>query len=257
MIGYDYAEPYAGGSGLALRLLYDEFVDKIHINDLDQCIYSFWWAVTQRNIEFIDWLSDVNVDIDHWLHYREINKTAQNADLFELAKATFFLNRTNVSGVIKGGVIGGTAQLGKYKIDARFNKGDLINRIEKIGRFSSRINIYNSDGIDFIKKIEKRKTPVFIYLDPPYHIKGSDLYMNFYKNSDHEKLSNFVRRIKNKWMISYDDSEFIISLYEKYPKIKYSLSQSASNRVGKEIIIHPTHLDIEKSSLKLKEVIGF
>ena len=56
---------------------------------------------------------------------------------FLLGFATFFLNRTNYSGVITGGPIGGFEQKGQWKIDARFNKKSLIDRIERISYFKS------------------------------------------------------------------------------------------------------------------------
>lgn len=131
LIGINYAEPYAGGAGLALRLLFEEYVDRIFINDLDPSIYAFWKAIIRFPDEFCKWIDEVDISIDNWFRYRDIQRQKDIVSTFELAKSTFFLNRTNVSGVIKGGVIGGYKQLGKYKIDARFNKSELINRIQK------------------------------------------------------------------------------------------------------------------------------
>ena len=132
LVGCSYAEPYAGGSGLALRLLFEGYVDSIYINDLDKFIYSFWKSVLNNTDELCDWIEVVNIDIETWKVYKQIQQNPEQSDYLEIAKATFYLNRTNVSGVIKGGVIGGREQLGKYKIDARFNKADLISRIRKI-----------------------------------------------------------------------------------------------------------------------------
>lgn len=237
MQGASYAEPYAGGAGLALRLLFEEYVDRIYINDFDESIYSFWKTITEDADAFCSWVSDVSVSMDTWHQSKEILKSAREASCFERAKATFFLNRTNVSGVIKGGVIGGLEQRGKYKIDARFNKEDLILRIQKIARFRNRIVVSNLDGIDFVKKLDRRKKDIFIYLDPPYYQKGAGLYMNAYTERDHEKLSRYVHRMKKKWMVSYDNHEFILNLYKEHPKLVYKLSQSASNRVGDEVLV--------------------
>jgi DNA adenine methylase len=247
LIGAAYAEPYAGGAGLALRLLFGEYVEHIYINDLDRAIYAFWTSVLTTPAALCGWIDDVDVSMDSWYKYKEIQKNAQSANLFELAKSTFFLNRTNVSGVIKGGVIGGFEQKGNYKIDARFNKNDLIERIQKIARFKHRISVSNLDGLAFVKKMDSKPENVFIYLDPPYYQKGADLYMNFYSKIDHEKLSKHVHKMKKKWMVSYDHHVIILNLYAAKKKVLYQLSQSASNRVGDEVLIFSEDLAFSQS----------
>lgn len=251
MIGGSYAEPYAGGSGLALRLLFNEYVKNIYINDYDRSIYAFWKTVTEDAALFCDWIEDVEISVDSWRYYKEIQNNRDKADLYDLAKSTFFLNRTNVSGVIKGGIIGGFEQQGKYKIDARFKKQDLIKRIEKISNFRHRINVSNLDGLAFVKKMDNKKENIFIYLDPPYFLKGADLYMNFYTKLDHEKLCNHVKKIKKKWMVSYDNQEFILNLYGQHSKLIYQLSQNTSNRVGDEVLIFSDQLSYMESIKKL------
>lgn len=237
LIGSSYAEPYAGGAGLALRLLFEEYVDRVYINDLDRSIYAFWLAVLTRTDALCEWIDKIEVTTSNWKTYKQIQSAAATADLFELAKSTFFLNRTNVSGVLKGGIIGGQAQLGKYKIDARFNKRDLITRIERISRFRDRIHLSNLDGVKFVRKIDSKATSVFMYLDPPYFQKGADLYLNFYVESDHKRLAKYVHAMKNRWMVSYDYHDFILNLYATQRKLLYRLSQSTSNRVGNEVLV--------------------
>jgi DNA adenine methylase len=252
LIGIRYAEPYAGGAGLALRLLFEGYVDAIYINDLDQAIYTFWKMVLERPDDFCEWIQDVDVSIANWKKCKEIHKRAQTVSSFELAKATFFLNRTNISGILKGGVIGGIEQKGKYKINARFNKSNLIDRIQRIKSVSNRIFVSNYDGIRFIEKLDKRKEKIFIYLDPPYYQKGADLYMNFYSQKDHRKLSEKVKQLRNKWIISYDNNEFILNLYAEKQKITHRLSQSASNRTDDELFIFSDKISYEDSVKALK-----
>lgn len=248
LIGINYAEPYAGGAGLALHLLNSEYVGKIYINDLSPAIYSFWRAILDRSEEFCKWVETVPVDMKSWYYYKELQSST---DSFELAKSTFFLNRTNVSGVLKGGVIGGLNQTGKYKIDARFNKDDLINRIKSVARLRDRIQLSNMDGIQFVNKINKRKESLFINLDPPYYEDGKDLYLNYYKEKDHVKLSKCVSKINKYWMVSYDNSEFILKLYQEFNTIKYRLSSGTSNGMGEEVIIVPHTMQFQKSLSEL------
>ena len=252
LIGIRYAEPYAGGAGLALRLLFEGYVDAIYINDLDQAIYTFWKMVLERPDDFCEWIQDVDVSIANWKKCKEIHKRAQIVSSFELAKATFFLNRTNISGILKGGVIGGIEQKGKYKIDARFNKSNLIDRIQRIKSVSNRIFVSNYDGIRFIENLDKSKEKIFIYLDPPYYQKGADLYMNFYSQKDHRKLSEKVKQLRNKWIISYDNNEFILNLYAEKQKITHRLSQSASNRTDDELFIFSDKISFVDSLKALK-----
>lgn len=194
---------------------------------------------------------------NQWYLYKEIQSRAESADLFELAKSTFFLNRTNVSGVIKGGVIGGYNQKGSYKIDVRFKKPDLIARIQRIGQFKKRISVSNLDGLAFVKKMDARAEEIFIYLDPPYFQKGADLYMNYYSKADHEKLSRRVHQMKKKWMVSYDNHEFILNLYASEKKVLYKLSQSASNRVGDEVLIFSENIAFAHSMESLTSPVCF
>lgn len=254
MIGCSYAEPYAGGAGLALRLLFGEYVDRIFINDYDRSIYAFWKVVVERSYEFCDWIEQVDVSVESWKYYKEIQDISHKADLFDLAKSTFFLNRTNVSGVIKGGIIGGVDQLGSYKIDARFRKDDLISRILKIAKFKDRIYVTNYDGLDFVRRLsgDGKVGNLFVYLDPPYVNKGARLYMNYFSKFDHEELAKLVAGLRFDWMVSYDCHELIMELYKSYRRVVYKLSQNASNRVGDEVLIFKDGIDFSESLSDLK-----
>lgn len=251
MVGISYAEPYAGGAGLALRLLMNGLVSDIHINDLDPSIYAFWHAVIHQTEELCSWINEVDIDIPTWEHYRQIQKDGKNYDMLELAKSTFFLNRTNVSGVISGGPIGGMKQLGKYKMDARFNKSDLVLRIQNIALLSDRIHLSNRDGIDFLNALELEHDDLFIYLDPPYYKKGSFLYMNAFCDANHRALSERIVQLRNRWMVSYDNQEFILSLYPHQRKLIYQLSQCTSNRVGDEVLIFDDRISYNQAKSQL------
>jgi DNA adenine methylase len=251
-VGIKYAEPYAGGAGLALRLLFEGYVSHVYINDFDKSIFSFWKSITEQPEDFCDWIRTVDISIDNWLLFKEMQKHKDECDSFELAKSTFFLNRTNVSGVIKGGVIGGLNQSGKYKIDARFNKDELIKRIMLIGKSRKNITVSSYDGIDFINKMDKKNDSIFIYLDPPYYKKGAELYMNYFQDKNHLDLAKKVLQLKQHWMASYDNHDFILNLYSSMNRITYQLSQNTSNRVGDEILIFPNRVSFHSSLSQLK-----
>lgn len=256
MLGFSYAEPYAGGSGLALKLLFGEYVDKIYLNDLDESIYAFWHAVLNHTEELCAWIMEVRLTIRTWRHYKKIHRNPTNFSHLDLAKATFFLNRTNVSGVIKGGMIGGLAQESKYNIDARFYREESVAKIRRIAAMRHRILISNLDGIAFIDRLNRRKEKIFIYLDPPYFHKADDLYMNHYVGRDHERLSRHVKGLRKRWMVSYDDQQFILNLYSENRALRHSLARGASNQTGNEILIFSENVQFQDSSAFLKTALA-
>jgi DNA adenine methylase len=234
-----YAEPYAGGCGLALALLYTGCVSDIHVNDIDPAIWAFWNAVLNDTEEFIKLMNKTPVTLKEWKRQRTIFRES-NANNMKLGFAAFFLNRTNRSGIIKNaGVIGGLAQDGDYTIDCRFNKEELARRIRRIRKYRSRINLYKKDALKFIDFVEK-KLPVntFLCIDPPYFQKGSSLYTSFYKRKDHEKVADRILQLKSPWILTYDYCDEIHDLYTDRRQFQFSLNYSATvKRLGTELLI--------------------
>ena len=227
-----YAEPYAGGAAIALSLLFQDYIAEAHINDLNLSVYAFWSSVLNRSDALCRMIEDVDVSMDEWHVQKQIQADPTQVSLLELGFSTFFLNRTNRSGIIKGGVIGGKNQEGKWKLDARFNKPNLISRIQKIARYRSRITLHNLDARDFIGKIVPNlPMRTLVYLDPPYYVKGEGLYQNFYRHDDHVEIAKLVReKISCPWVVSYDAAPEIKSLYKRSPHIEYGLNYSAQER---------------------------
>ncbi len=250
--GCAYAEPFAGGAGLALHLLLEGIVSEIYLNDLDHSIYSFWNAVINDTDRLCSWIENVSVDMESWKRAKEVYKNMKAADSFDLAVATFFLNRTNISGIITGGPIGGPSQTGKYRIEARFNKRDLIQRIKRISAYKESIHLSELDGMDFLKMLHQKQHQIFIYIDPPYVKKGADLYMNFFDTEQHSTLRDQILRLGKHWIVSYDNADLIRSLYHEQRKYIYSLSQCTSNRVGDELLIFGPNLTLDNAIQKLK-----
>ncbi len=245
-----YIELYAGGAGVAIALLFDEFSSHIHINDVNRSIYAFWHSVVNETDQLCSLIRSTEITIDEWKKQQAIQDHNEEASLLKLGFSTFFLNRTNRSGIIKGGVIGGKNQDGPYKLDARYNKDDLISRIQKIARYRSRISIYNIDAADFISQtLPTLPTQSLIYLDPPYYVKGQGLYEDFYSHNDHVLISRLVRNIQQHWIISYDNVDPIVQMYQGYRQITYNLSYSANNRYkGAESMFFSSQLSIPPTS---------
>ena len=243
LCGGHYIEPYAGGASVALSLLYSNYAHTIHINDVDRSIYAFWYSVLYHTDALCRLIQDTPVTMHTWEQQRELQKAKESASLLELGFSTFFLNRTNRSGILSGGVIGGKNQTGSYKMDVRFNKKDLIARIKAVASCADRITLTNQDAVELIQGFRQPENNTLCYLDPPYYIKGRDLYLNYYNDDDHRNIAQVISRYAGKWLISYDAVDFLKELYCNYRQIEYHLSYSAGNPVkGKEIMIYSNDL---------------
>jgi DNA adenine methylase len=243
-----YVEPFAGGAAVAIELLLQDYVAHIHINDLDRSIYAFWHSILEETDAFCDLIESTSISIDQWFIQRAIQQSTSDHDLLKLGFSTFFLNRCNRSGIIKAGVIGGKDQSGKWKLDARFNKADLLRRIKQIARFKSRISLQNLDVVDFLYlTIPVVPENTLVYLDPPYYVKGKGLYVNHFTPNDHAILAERVSAglAGEKWIVSYDNVPEIAGIYERYQKLVYGLSYSAQSRYqGSEIMFFSESLVI-------------
>ena len=229
--GCTYFELYAGGAGAAIELLLDGNVERIVLNDADIHIFYFWDSILHHTDDFLRMMWDTPVNMYSWHQQRAIYEDEHKTDNLsplEVGFATFFLNRTNRSGIItKAGPIGGADQTGKYKIDCRFNKANLAHRIERIAKRTSDIEMHNEDTLAFIRQNIARLSDErsFMYLDPPYYKNGSSLYLNAYNHQDHENLRDLMNEIRHlKWMISYDDVEEIRELYAGFENREHELS---------------------------------
>lgn len=239
MTGCHYVEPYAGGAGIALSLLYLEYADHIHLNDLNRSVHAFWHSVLNEPENLVRLVRDTVPTIEEWNRQRHVQKS-DCASMLELGFSTFFLNRTNRSGIIQGGVIGGKDQAGKWKLNARYNVQDLVRRIEKIAGYSSRISLYNLDAADLIRDV----IPTFpqnslVYLDPPYYVKGKGLYEDHYKHEDHAAVASLVRSsIRQPWIVSYDNVQPIVTLYAGLRQTEFGIWYTAGKLYsGKEVMV--------------------
>ena len=247
-----YVEPYAGGASVALALLQSEYTHTIHINDIDRSIYAFWHSVLHEPEALCRLIADTPVNMDEWLRQKEVQKWKDSLDtpLLELGFSTFFLNRTNRSGILSAGVIGGKNQTGKYKIDARYNKVDLIERIESIADYAERITLTNRDAVKLIKNLKPTSLPTLCYLDPPYYIKGRALYLNYYNDDDHRQIARAIGAYPGLWLISYDAVPFLKELYADYRQREYYLNYSAGNpSKGKEIMVYSNDLVVPEGEI--------
>lgn len=237
----EYVEPYAGGAAIALELLFHEYVSRIHINDVSRPVYSFWKSVLRATDDLCKLIIDTRLTVRSWDDQKKVLEHADDHDDLALGFATFFLNRTNRSGILNGGIIGGRDQTGPWKIDARYNAAELVQRVKAIAGMGTRIKLTRHDALKFLKAgTAKWPEKTLIYIDPPYYVKGRDLYYDFYEPRDHAKVATLIteRIRRQKWIVSYDNVPAIRDLYRGAPHIIYDIGYSAakSSKQGSEVM---------------------
>lgn len=240
LTGGHYFEPYAGGAGVALSLLMDGLVEHVHINDADPAIAVFWRVATEKTEQLVAMVASEPITIEAWRHWRNVMLGHVPASELERGFSTLFMNRTNRSGILKGGVIGGKEQSGTYKIDARFMRDELCTRLERVGKHASGIHVYEEDAHQLLLRCHQfLPSKSLVYLDPPYYVKGAGLYRNFYKHDDHVRIAKLLgsTRFRRPWVVSYDNVEAIKEMYAYAQPHAYGLNYTAQRRyTGSEVM---------------------
>ena len=260
--GCSYFEPFAGGAGAALRLLGDGVVSELHLNDVDPRISAFWQAVLHEPERFADAIRSVPVNMEEWKRQQRVYRRADTSTPFDLGFSTFYLNRCNRSGILFGSApIGGYAQAGKWKMDVRFYRKSLAERVRAVARKREYIHVTNMDAREFLVKHLPRgreRKRVFTYLDPPYYSNGNRLYLNFYEDWDHRKLSRYLQRQGTlHWVMSYDDACFIRDLYTTCTISPLSLQHSLQQKKqAQELLIAPSHVRIPAPVVSIERRAG-
>ena len=241
-----YAEPFAGGAGAALKLLVDEYVDRVILNDLDAGIAAFWRSVLRAPDALVHRIRTCKLNIAEWRRQRAVYSSHTATDL-ELGFATFYLNRTNRSGILTGRPIGGLKQQGKWTIDARFNRQDLATRIQLIARYRNRIEIEERDGVEFLVDHLKTSDSCLYYVDPPYLSHGADLYLNTLSWENHQHLSRILSDASAPWVVTYDlDSRVRDELYPRHRIARFRIAHTAAaQHVGEEYAIFSNFLNLD------------
>jgi DNA adenine methylase len=250
-IGWNYVEPYAGGAGVAMELLLDNKVSHVYLNDSSLHIYALWKAIVSDPGGFCRRISRTSLSISEWKAHREIVRNPKDHEIADLGFSTFYLNRCNRSGILTAGVIGGLAQEGRWRVDARFPRNELISRIEAIACHSDQITVTNLDAEHFmLEQVSTLPGETLVYCDPPYYERAERLYLNTYTPEDHLRLAEVVQgQLQRPWLVSYDGHPSIEAMYHGRRKFEYSLHYSATRSYsGREIFIFSDDLKIPTTS---------
>lgn len=224
-----YVEPFAGGAGLALKLLYNNVVPRIVINDFDPAIYAVWHACLCQPDELAELIRTTPFTIDEWDRQKAIYSAPSGHSTLELGFATLYLNRTNRSGIIEGSVLGKRDQSGNYKMSARFNQDTLCTKVSRIASHRDKIVLLNLDAKDLLVNLDNViGDRVFLNIDPPYVTKGAELYRNFFQKEDHSTLSRTISLCANPWIVTYDVCNLVRELYREYRCSKINVRYSAN-----------------------------
>lgn len=253
-----YVEPFAGGAGVALELLFSGVVERIMINDSDRAVASIWKAATLETDAFVDMIYRVDLSLDEWNRQREIFHRSTRYSL-EFGFAAFYLNRTNHSGILSAGPIGGRSQE-MWTLGVRFNRNDLAARIRRIGDCRKRISVYNRDAFSFLRnQLPRAGRNAFVYFDPPYYRRGKVLYQNFFNQFRHEALKDAIlQNVQCPWIVTYDDIPEIRKIYQGVPCRSFNLNYSlANNGHGREVMFFreerqiPTEEDLVRIRMEM------
>ena len=234
-----YIEPYAGGAGIAWELVITGVVRRVLINDISPSLFAFWTSVLHHTDDLCQRIRDVPLSVEEWDRQKKIFRSPKDVSMIDLGMSFFYLNRTNRSGILNGGVIGGRKQEGKWRMDARFNRENLIHRITKIAECAGRIEVTCADAVEFLRdQSDDLGEKDLIYLDPPYFAKGRMLYYDAYKPDDHAAVAELLGDLEGpRWVVSYDDVETIRSLYSFAQRREYTIGYSARRRTrGHEVM---------------------
>lgn len=238
-----FVEPFAGGAGAGLYLLRQGVVDRLVLNDAHPGVAAFWRSIVTYPEEFCTLIRETSASLENWHRARDVLQNASpSTDDLTLGFATFFLNRTNRSGIlINAYPIGGLDQAGKYKIGDRYNPDALVERVHAIAAMSERITVTQEDGTDLLSRagaLGSVADEVFALVDPPYVGMGHRLYELAFTQEDHERLAAALKSAPYRWVLTYDDVPLVRGLYPPEWCTTFEKSYSAARAYrGQEIMV--------------------
>lgn len=234
--GCAYSEAFCGGAGLAVKLLLRGDVSRIFLNDVDPAVYSMWDAVVNHPEKLCSFLAGTEPTVDEWERQHDILVSSESPSL-ELGMAALFLNRTNRSGILRGGPIGGKRQTGAWGIGARYNPEGLCAKVRRIAARASDIELHNLDAGDFIETVlcpmGTKGERMLANFDPPYVEKGPELYQNSFDEGDHRALAREITSCEFPWVVTYDAVPLVDEMYADFDLYDLEVGYSAA-RIRRE-----------------------
>lgn len=240
--GCTIIEPYAGSATVSLEMLSRGFVQHAILIERDPLLYGFWYSVFNDVDNLVNDIFEIDVSLNTWIDFQKYRNTTNLDDylLLELGVAGLFFNRTNFSGILGAGPIGGANQDSKYKINCRFKKEKIIQQIRTISLLKDKVEVVFGDALTYLKTQEHEigNSFSFLYIDPPYYNQGKKLYRYWYEDSNHKELADYLGRLETPWLVSYDDHPKIREYYEESAMQELFIDYTARvSRQGEELLI--------------------
>ena len=236
----EYREPFFGGGSIGIKFLEgNNNIQKVWINDKDPAICVLWHSVINepeylksKVLNFIP-TTESFYQFKHDLLHNESNHIDHGFKKLVIHQISY-----SGLGVKSGGPLGGKNQKSKYKIDCRWSPKHICKEIDKLNKLFSRFDV-TCTCKDF-EELICAPGDALLYLDPPYYIKGGDLYQFSFSTADHKKLSKLLNSTSHKWVLSYDSHPDVYKMYEcsriETVNANYSITTS---RVKEELLIAP------------------
>ncbi len=234
----EFREPFLGGGSVFVYLKQRYPSKHFWINDIYENLYHFWNECKENPDGLIELILEFR---DNYPDGKELHKFLLNNiasfDRIKKAAAFFIFNRITFSG---------TTESGGFS-NAAFHKRFTESSIERVKSLSKVLVNTTISNLDYEEVISIDGKDVFLFLDPPYYsATKSALYGkngNLHKTFDHQRFANVMKRTKHKWLITYDDSDYIRTLFSfaniKMWDLTYGMRNvnKESNQLGKELFI--------------------
>jgi DNA adenine methylase len=239
-----YREPFMGGGGICFKFL--DQAESIWINDKDIGISCLWTSVINYPDELQELVMNLVPSTKYFYLFKDmlLSKEDMPLDKDSIVNYGFMklaIHQMSYSGLgtKSGGPLGGVSQESKYKIDCRWSPAYICQKIVKNNEILKLKKIHSGKctNVDFEDCIRDESELALIYLDPPYYIKGNDLYQHGFTYDNHKRLSESLKNSNHEWLLSYDACEEIKTLYSwadiQVIDVNYSITSTKNANTGK------------------------
>ncbi|MEW6619637.1 MAG: DNA adenine methylase [bacterium] len=235
----EFREPFFGGGSFSFYCVQKNPYAKYYASDINYDLYCFWKELQSNKDELIREILRVRQGYVNGkeLFQELVAKRKQPLSDFQRAVDFFVLNRITFSGVVDSG---------GYSEQA-FQKRFTISSIQRLKHAYEVIKHIEFSPKDYTDLLGKEGKGVFIFLDPPYYsTTQSRLYgKNGYLHVDfnHEVFFENLKQLKHKWLITYDNNEYIRALFKDFYQVEWELQYGMNNykqqtaQKGKELLV--------------------
>lgn len=234
----EYREPFLGGGSVFLAIKQKNPNKKFWINDLYYELYTFWKIAQKTPEALVKKIYELRNKFTKGKDlYKFLNDNLKDFDDLERASAFFIYNRITFSG---------TSLSGGYS-EAAFKGRFTESSIQRVLSFAPLLQNTKITNFDYEILVKEKGENVFIYLDPPYYsATKSALYGKngeLHKSFDHERFAKLMQKSPHKWLITYDDCEYIRSLFSFAHIANWNLTYGmrnvleSSSQIGNELLI--------------------